>query len=163
MPRDTWRSLVEGVGCPLCASVTTTEDPDHHGYFIADLESGRVRLSLDQLARGYCVLLSRRHVREPYELARPERAAFFEDMCQIGRVVEGLFGAIKMNFQVLGMKTPHLHAHIIPRYYRDRAPGRALLASDGRLELDPPEYLRLVDKIRAALLEGAVTGDVSGG
>ena len=155
MPRQTWQSLVDGADCPLCESVQTTENPDHHGYFVADLRSGRVRLSLDQLARGYCVLLAHRHIREPYELSQPERAAFFDDMCQIGRVVEHLFGAIKMNFQMLGMKTPHLHAHVIPRYYGDPAPGRALLASDGRVELVEAEYLELADKIRGELAAAA--------
>lgn len=155
MSREKWLSLVNGIDCALCDSVADAGEVDHHGYLVADLQSCRVRLSLDQFAKGYCVLIARQHVREPHELSRADRAAFFEDMCQIGKIVEDLFGAIKINFQVLGMKTPHLHAHVIPRYYGDPAPGRVLLAGDGRRELAVNEYRQLTDKIRRALADRA--------
>jgi diadenosine tetraphosphate (Ap4A) HIT family hydrolase len=151
MPRSTWQSLVDGENCPMCDSAAGHKDPDHHGYLVADLRASRVRLSLDQFAKGYCVLIAHRHVREPYEFDPDERVAFFEDMCQVGRAIEDEFGAIKMNFQILGMKTPHVHAHAIPRYYGDPAPGRALLATDGRLELAEPEYLAIADQLRIRL------------
>ncbi len=44
---------------------------------------------------------------------------------------------MKMNFQLLGNAVPHLHCHILPRYYGDPAPSPPL-------DMDRPEHTRLL-------------------
>jgi len=93
MARERWDALVRGEGCPLCRVVQATQVDDKHGFFVADLSSGRLRLAADQHLPGYCLLISRNHVREPHELDRQERIAFFEDLSRVGEALERLRGS----------------------------------------------------------------------
>ena len=120
-----------------------------------------VGLAANQSVPGYCVLVHRRHVREPYDLPRDERAAFFEDMILAGAALERAFGAVKMNFELLGNAVPHLHCHIKPRYYGDPAPGEPIHPDERVVRLSAGEYERRADLIRAAL-RGAAPRPYSG-
>src|SRR5262249_25392400 len=109
-------------------------------------------LSSNQYAPGYCVLICKKHVREPYELPPDECAQFFADMMRVGRALETIYHPIKMNFQLLGNAVPHTHCHIIPRYYGDPRPGMPLdpMMNVKRLaSID--EYMEQGKAIRAAL------------
>jgi diadenosine tetraphosphate (Ap4A) HIT family hydrolase len=150
MPREKWEALVRGDDCPLCAEVTSTQPFNEHGYFITDLSYSRLRLCTNQYVKGYCVLICRKHVREPYELSRDERERFFDDMMRAGLVLENVFKSIKMNFQILGNAVPHLHCHIEPRYFDDGAPNRPIRSGDGTVLLTPEEYRARVEEIRRA-------------
>lgn len=151
MPRERWEALVRGEDCPLCAAVAASAPADAHGHTIADLGLSRLRLAANQFARGYCVLICARHVAEPYGLPDEECAAFFADLMRAARALEAVFRPTKMNFQILGNAVPHLHCHLVPRFYGDPAPSRPL---DPDLEtrlLTPREYEERVAAIRAAL------------
>lgn len=151
MPRERWETLVRGEGCPACAEVASAETANGEGFLVADLDMSRLRLAANQYVRGYCVLLCRRHVREPYDLDREERVMFFEDMMRAGQALDRVFAPMKMNFQILGNAVPHLHAHILPRYYGDPAPHRPLDPSAGQVILTAEEYAERIALIRAAL------------
>jgi diadenosine tetraphosphate (Ap4A) HIT family hydrolase len=155
MPREEWDALVRGEGCPLCAAIASDEASDPHGYTVADLSMGRLRLAANQSLPGYCILLCHRHVREPYELASRERVRFFEDMMQAGQALERVYGADKLNFEILGNAVPHLHAHILPRHHGDPAPHQPYRHYEHPARrLEPEEYEAQAEKIREAL-EGA--------
>ena len=156
MPREAWDALVRGDGCPLCAELAFDEPANAYGHTVADLSISRLRLAANQFAAGYCVLICARHVAEPYHLPAPERAAFFDDLMRAGEALDAVFRPLKMNFQLLGNAVPHLHCHIIPRYYGDPAPGRPLDPDLGTRHLAPSEYAERVEAIRVAL--GRTTG-----
>jgi diadenosine tetraphosphate (Ap4A) HIT family hydrolase len=151
MPREKWNALVRGENCPLCNEVSSYEEINEHGFIISRLKMSVLRLSLNQYVQGYCVLICNQHIREPYELAPVERQQYFEDMTNVGEVLEKLYDPIKMNFQILGNAVPHLHCHIIPRYYGDDAPGRPIDPGAEQRLLTPEEYKLRVQEIRAAL------------
>jgi diadenosine tetraphosphate (Ap4A) HIT family hydrolase len=151
MPRERWDALVRGDGCPLCASLAADAPADAHTHTVADLEVSRLWLAANQSVPGYCILVARRHVREPYELEPEEQGAFFGDLMRAGRALERAFGAVKMNFELLGNAVPHLHCHLKPRYYGDPAPGRPIHPDDRLLRLTADEYAQRVAAIRAAL------------
>jgi diadenosine tetraphosphate (Ap4A) HIT family hydrolase len=151
MPRERWDALVAGKNCPACSEVASEEPSNQEGFLVTDLDMSRLRLAANQYVQGYCVLLCRRHVREPYELSKAERGLFFEDMMRAGEALERVFSPMKMNFQILGNAVPHLHAHILPRYYGDPAPHRPLDPGAEEVLLTPDEYAQRVDLIRAAL------------
>lgn len=151
MPRDQWDALVTGEGCLACAEVASNEPVNEHGFCVADLDMSRLRLAANQFVTGYCVLLCHRHVREPYELSMQDRALFFEDMMRVGQALEMVFKPLKMNFNILGNAVPHLHVHILPRYYGDAAPHRPIDPNADRVLLGPGEYNRRIDLIRNAL------------
>ncbi len=151
MPRSRWDALVRGEDCPLCTELRTPDTANEHGYPVMNLDMSRLRLGANQAIAGYCVLICTKHVREPFQLGRQERALYFEDLMRAGQAVEAVFGSIKLNFQMLGNLVPHLHTHIIPRYYGDLAPGRPL---------DPSHQVHLLGaeeaSERAGLLRTAV-------
>lgn len=149
MPREQWDALVRGEGCPACAEVTSTEVANEQGFFVADLNVSRLRLAANQFVRGYCVLICHRHVREPYELNTQERSLFFEDMMWVGQALERVFKPVKMNFTILGNAVPHLHAHILPRYYGDPAPHHLIDPNAAQVFLSPEEYKQRIDRIRS--------------
>ncbi len=151
MPREQWDALVRGHGCPACAEVASSEQANEQGFFVADLDLSRLRLAGNQFVTGYCVLLCHRHVREPYELSKQERLLFFEDMMRVGRALEQVFNAVKMNFEILGNAVPHVHCHLKPRYYGDPAPNRMIDQNAQQVLLTLDEYNQRIDLIRSAL------------
>ncbi|MGO8946561.1 MAG: HIT family protein [Ktedonobacterales bacterium] len=156
MPREQWDALVRGENCPLCVEVEMDAPANDEGYMVSDLAISRLRLSKHQSLPGYCVLICHRHVREPYELSHSDQLLFFADMMRVGRVLQEVFDAVKMNFELLGNSVPHLHCHIKPRYYGDPAPGTPIWPDQWTLFLTPGEYEQRAALIRASLaLPGA--------
>ena len=68
------------------------------------------------------MLICNRHVVEPYELSGQERTSYFDDVALTASVLQRVFMADKMNYNILGNVVPHLHTHILPRYFIDSAP-----------------------------------------
>ena len=157
MPRERWDALLRGESGPVCAEVTSNEPANDDGYAVADLAISRLRLSIHQSLPGYCVLLRKKHVREPYDLPPEERLLFFDDMMRVGRALERVFAAVKMNVELLGNSVPHLHCHIKPRYYGDPAGGIPIWPDQYPVALTPMEYEERVSLIRAALAAQAGT------
>jgi diadenosine tetraphosphate (Ap4A) HIT family hydrolase len=152
MPRARWEALVRGEGCPLCAELASTEAENAHGFWVADLSLSRLQLAREQHVPGWCVLICRRHVREPHELPAAEQRAFFDDLVRVGEALERVYAAAKMNYQLLGNLVPHLHAHIQPRAYGDPYPGQPVPGPPREpVHLSPTEYRQRGGAIRAAL------------
>jgi diadenosine tetraphosphate (Ap4A) HIT family hydrolase len=154
MSRDRWDALVRGEACPVCAEVGGPGQDNPDGYFVADLRVSRLRLQREQHVPGWCVLLFRGHVREPHELPQMERIAFFEDMVRVGRALDQVYAALKINYSILGNNVPHLHAHIQPRYHGDLYPGGVVNPAPGEsLILTDSEARDQIRRIRSAMLE----------
>lgn len=152
MPRARWQALTRGDGCAMCRELAGPDPENEYSLFVADLPMGRLRLARDQHLPGYCVLVCRRHVREPHELAPHESSAFFADMLRAGQALEHVYEADKINYQVLGNLLPHTHAHIQPRYLGDAFPGQAVLGAPALpVYLATAEYQTKGRQIRAAL------------
>jgi diadenosine tetraphosphate (Ap4A) HIT family hydrolase len=151
MPRQRWDALVRGEGCPLCAAVASDVAVDEHGATVADLGISRLRLASNQFVHGYSVLICHTHAREPYELDPADAARYFDDLVQAGRALEHVLQPAKMNFEILGNEVPHLHCHLIPRYYGDPAPGRPIDPWEKTVRLPEEEAEELVRALRSAL------------
>ena len=96
MPRARWDALVRGDGCALCAELSQADRINPFGFPVADLAFSRLRLAANQAARGYCVLICRRHIREPFELVPEEQLRYWQDLMRVGRVVQAVFDPIKV-------------------------------------------------------------------
>jgi diadenosine tetraphosphate (Ap4A) HIT family hydrolase len=151
MPREQWDALVRGEGCELCEVVATRPPINDYGITVAGWETSVLRLMRNQYVPGYCVLICTQHIREPYELTPQMRGLFFEDMMRAGIALEKAYQPLKMNFQILGNLTPHLHAHLIPRYYGDDGPHAPLDPWRERKLLSDEDLLKQVEALRAAL------------
>jgi len=121
-----WDSMISGELCPVCDLIHSDAKDDEHLIQICDLTLSRLYLAKNQFVKGYCVLICYKHVIEPYELSRPERAMFFDDVARVACVLQKIFTADKMNYNILGNLSPHLHTHILPRYFTDSAPHRPI-------------------------------------
>ncbi len=152
MPRTQWDELVHGNSCPMCSDVASKEPFSEWNYTVADLPISRLWLRANQYVRGYSVLVCRQHVREAYQLDRKDRIQYFEDLMLVGRAIEEAYHADKMNFEILGNSVPHLHCHIVPRYYGDSAPNRPMsLPFTEVVRLKPEQYMNQVKRLRKAL------------
>ena len=151
MPREAWDRLVRGAACPLCAAIQSDTTIDPYGITVADLPLSRLRLAVNQYVPGYCVLICATHVIEPYHLSATDRQQFWDDLLLAAQAIGDVFAPIKMNYQVLGNAVPHLHAHLVPRYYGDAAPGQPI---DPGAETAPATSTMLAE--RAAQLRTAL-------
>ncbi len=143
-----WDALISGESCPVCDLIETEQAEDDHGIAVADLRFSRLFLAKNQYVRGYCVLMCRRHVIEPYDLSADERAMFFGDLAAVGKGLQAAFSADKMNYNLLGNVVPHLHAHILPRYFTDDAPRRPIDPGVKEVYLLAEEYAERIQLIR---------------
>ena len=149
MPLTKWTALVQGEGCEICADVDAEESK--FGFCVARLQVANLILPKNQYARGYCLLTYREHATELHELVPEKRDAFFHDLTRAATAVAHVFKPIKMNYQILGNLTPHLHCHITPRYWGDPAPGRPLNTFAGRRLLSREEYRRIIEELQSEL------------
>jgi diadenosine tetraphosphate (Ap4A) HIT family hydrolase len=78
-----------------------------------------VLLGAWQFFEGYCIAVSRRHVRELYELEVSARHAYIDEIAVLGQALVGVFKPRKLNVEMLGNQVPHLHCHVFPRYEHD--------------------------------------------
>ncbi len=151
MPRERWDALVRGENCSLCRVIESTEPADEFGFRVADLNLSRLNLARNQFVRGYCALVCTKHVREPYHLTADEQSLFFGDLMRAAQALDRVFSPVKMNLQMLGNEVPHLHVHLLPRYYGDAAPARPIDPGFQFVTLSEEEYQERIRLIRLAL------------
>ena len=120
--------------------------------FIADCGPAKAYLHDDQFFGGWTVLVLNRHVTELYELGRDERAALMDAVSEVARALAAVYGAVKMNYALLGNQLPHIHWHLIPRTADDPNPREPVWTypHEPRL-LSPADQRRRIDAIRARL------------
>ena len=151
MPPDKWEALVRGENCPLCREIASGVEANAYFTKISDLRTSQLRLAANQCIPGYCVLVHKKHVREPYESDAGERALFFEDMMTAAQALEQVFAPMKMNFVMNGISVPHLHCHILPRFRGDPWPHAPARPTELKIMLSRQEYEDRAERIRAAL------------
>lgn len=99
---------------------------------------------------GYLVLVSKRHVREPFELEDDERAGFWADVDRVAEAVARELVPDKLNYEIHGNTLPHVHLHLYPRTRGDRFAGRAIDWRDveDRTPGDVDSIRRVVARLR---------------
>jgi diadenosine tetraphosphate (Ap4A) HIT family hydrolase len=126
-PSD-FREQMLGTACSLCAEGRPEEASGRIRFFASPWTDGY--LHLRGVQRGYAAVIWRgRHVVEPTDLAAEEAVAFWSDVLQVGRAMQRVYQPLKMNYQVLGNRIPHLHCLMAPRFWHDVAPGDPLPGS----------------------------------
>ena len=153
---ENWDALIRGENCPVCNLLSSDKSEDDHGIAIVDLSFSRLFLAKNQYVQGYCVLMCHRHVIELYELTADERMKDFSDLALVGRGLEKAFKADKLNYNILGNLIPHLHTHILPRYFTDDAPNRPIdPGMKGReVYLSPEGYEERIKLIQSQIGSG---------
>ncbi len=120
---------------------------------ITELESGYLTTQREQTLPGYCCLVFGRHAAEIHELDENEARIFMRDMRRVGRAVQKVTGAVKMNLELHGNTIPHLHVYFYPRRPGDRFEGGPVDARREPLVLGEEEFGRFVSGLRTTLRE----------
>ena len=118
-----WEELRRGVGCIACAEGRPDRIPDAERIFAG--AASDAYLSRSAAARGYALQFWRgRHASELTDLRPNELQSFTGELVTVCRAIEAYYRPLKLNLLLLGNGLPHLHAHIVPRYWEDPNPGR---------------------------------------
>ena len=100
----------------------------------------RVILVKDADYPGFCRVIWNDHIKEMTDLPSQLRAELMDTVFAVESAVREVLQPEKINLASLGNMTPHLHWHIIPRFFHDKhfpnpiwaAPLRNPLISDNR-------------------------------
>jgi diadenosine tetraphosphate (Ap4A) HIT family hydrolase len=108
---------VTSPACPACTGQWPA--PEQR---IADCGSMIAYLHDDQFFEGWTVLVLKRHAKELWQLEAAERARLIEEVTRVAQAVGAAFGAVKMNYELLGNAIAHIHWHLVPRRAGDPSP-----------------------------------------
>lgn len=121
---DHWEALRSGEGCPACLRGRVDEDEWGVRYFAGRVSDAYL---MRRPQPGYSMVTFRgRHVPDPTELDPAEQGAWWADLAVCARAITAVFEPCHLNYEIFGNAVPHVHAHVIPRYLDDPAPGRPL-------------------------------------
>ena len=83
---------------------------------LASWPASRIYLLPDARHPGRCVVASRVHVRELHDFDSAARQRFIDDVARLAKAVQQTLTADKINIGLFGDLTPHLHAHVVPKF-----------------------------------------------
>jgi diadenosine tetraphosphate (Ap4A) HIT family hydrolase len=92
---------------------------------------------------GYVCVVAKRHVVEPFELDEPERSAFWAESMSVAAALSEAEHPSKMNYEIHGNTTPHLHLHLYPRFPGDPFQGRPIDGRSTAVVRSPDDIARL--------------------
>ncbi len=141
-----------GIGCPQCEEGRALENAHGVRYFEGKVSDGYLQRRGPAL--GYSVVVFRgRHVGGPQSMTPAELGEFWSEIGLVAKAIEKAFGAIHLNFQLLGNADPHVHVHVVPRYDPDPAPCWPLPAAlwDSSRTLTTEEMEQQIGQLRQAL------------
>jgi len=120
---------------------------------IAELDRCYVLLNRDQFFPGYTFVFTKGHATELFHLDREARGAVMEEVTAVAALLNGLFKADKINYELLGNMVPHMHWHLVPRLRSDRLWPRPIWAEPHtEVILSTAGYAERIALIRKALI-----------
>ena len=124
---------------------------------ISEQDVSRVFLFRDQTYPGRCVVATKDHYREIFEIPPAVCRTFFEEVRQVARALHELFAPDKLNYAIYGDLQSHFHVHIVPKTADGPAWGNPfVLLSDPVVELGAEQKQERIDLIRRELAAGRV-------
>ena len=146
---DDWLDRVAGTDCSLCAEGRPDDPP--RGPRIHMGARCDAYLARAGTQRGWATVIWRGgHVIEPTDLSAEDAAEFWREVLTGGRAMQNHFNAFKMNYSVLGNRTPHLHAILAARFMDDIAPGGPIPVVE-KTVFPPAEVARDAEALRCLL------------
>ena len=97
--------------CPMCSRWD-----DDVELRIMEFEYSYLILNRDQFFPGYCLLFSKQHSTELFDLDIKTRQGMMEEVTRTAAALADLFKPDKINYELLGNMVPHIHWHLVPRF-----------------------------------------------
>lgn len=153
-PRD-WADRVAGTTCEMCLKQGLIDN--EYGVLVHAGKNADAFLQRAALAPGYTIMIWKRdHTVELTSLSYEQVRDYWTDVVNVARAIMRLFSPIKMNYVTLGNVVPHLHTHIVPRFFDDAAPGGSLPMDTSELESWPEDdFQRQVAQIRDLITQSS--------
>lgn len=105
-------------GCGHCERIAQA-DRGELGALLWERKHSIIVIGDHQFFPGYAMVLSKHHIREMHDLPAEVNVALFQDVLDLGKVIDEKFKPWKINYASLGNVDEHLHWHVIPRYAND--------------------------------------------
>lgn len=101
---------------------------------------------------GRCILAYDRHEEDFAYMDLFDMTAFMSDAQKVGKAIQKVTGARRINYAILGNAVPHVHVHIIPRYGSDPVPNKSPWNHPDKIRpLNDEEKHRIINSIRSEL------------
>jgi diadenosine tetraphosphate (Ap4A) HIT family hydrolase len=129
---DKWIYQSKKENCPYCLK---EEDPMQSStlkYF----EHSELFAHPQVCLKGTCCLITKDHYVELFDLEVDVLMGFMKEVVTAAKVLKDVTKAVKINYEIHGNTSPHLHLHLFPRYMDDPFPGRPIDYN----RIDPPVY-----------------------
>jgi len=118
---------------------------------VASLGLSDLRL-MDNSRFPWLLLVPRRAgVAEIIDLAKPDRAALFEEITAVSAALKAVTACDKLNVATLGNQVRQLHVHVIARFETDPAWPRPVWGAALPVAYEAGARDRLIARIRSAL------------
>jgi len=85
-------------------------------FEVCDLRISKVFLCKDQTLPGRCTIMFKNHYEEIFQIPKPERDLYMDDVCLLAETISELFHPDKINYGVYGDGCRHVHYTICPKY-----------------------------------------------
>lgn len=83
---------------------------------IKEFEYSYLVLNRDQFFPGYCLLFTKQHSTELFDLDLKTRQGMMEEVTRTAAALAAIFKPDKINYELLGNMVPHIHWHLVPRF-----------------------------------------------
>ena len=135
------------MNCPFCQTLHNV---------VYEFEASTLVVGAHQLFRGYCVLVSKIHAREPFELEPHIQTKMFAELMRSAKAIQRAYQPWKMNYSCYGNQVPHVHWHLFPRHESDamhKLPPWAQSSEFEHHSTTQTQADEVISRIRAALNE----------
>jgi diadenosine tetraphosphate (Ap4A) HIT family hydrolase len=141
--------------CLLCEMIVRIKAGTFRD-FVAELDASYVILGDQQFYRGYCVLISKIHAHEIYQMPPDAARTLFDEMRLCAEAIATVAKPWKMNYECLGNSVPHVHWHLFPRFDNEsdelrRGPIWLRPEAERKVSLDDKDRIALIGSIRRQL------------
>lgn len=145
---ETWKRQTQKEHCPVCNQL-----PMPAGMVdIVELPSSWLNAQPTVCLKGTCCVTAKVHAVELYELSDEELLSFMQDVARCARALKRVTGAVKINYEIHGNTSPHLHMHLFPRYLDDPFPGQPIDYRQKRADVyKEDEFEQFVEDMREEL------------
>lgn len=107
--------------CSICKHINMIKEGTNN-HFVTELETGYVIVGRYQYFEGYTLFLCKEHKNELHDLDPEFKLKFLLEMSIVSEAVFKAFKPDKLNYELLGNGSPHLHWHIFPRRLTEPTP-----------------------------------------
>jgi diadenosine tetraphosphate (Ap4A) HIT family hydrolase len=135
--------------CEMCRGVAAAI-AGKNPHLVHEFEHSFLLVGSHQRFAGYCVLVAKTHVREPFELP----LAALDELMTAARAIQEAYGPWKINYGCYGNQVPHVHWHLFPRYETDPMLKQVPWMQSAEFERSattPEQAREVIERVRKAL------------